>query len=354
MTSANPLLVLAAAIDLPDGPDAPDWVHLLPTLQGQVTTFDGRGPYVVADAKAIIAASFSDPRDAKGLIIDENHATDRAVSAGGSAPARGYIKEMQARPDGIWGRVEWTKAGRELVADGGYRGISPAMFLHSDQKTIRAIPRASLVNQPNLRGLTALHMESDPMTMNAIAAALGLAATATADEMVAAITVLKTPDPALQAALTEIGVVLGVDGDAPKVLAAAKLAATKEGTLIPALQSQVATLQSQVLAMTSGNARAKSEAFVDKAIADKRMGVSATSREDWISLHLADPTKTEGVVLGLLLGNPSGTGVLPPKAKDGTISLNSDQLAAAKALGKTPKEFAALVLADQAEQEAAQ
>ena len=336
-------------MDLPEGPDAPEWVHLLPTLQGAVSTHDGRGPYEVKDAEAIIAASFADSRDAKGLIIDENHATDRQAQIGGQSPARGHIVEMQARPDGIWGRVKWTKAGRELVADGGYRGISPAMFLHADQKTIRAIPRASLVNNANLRGLTPLHMENDPMTTQLIAAALGLAATATPDEMVVAITTLKTSAPALQSAMTEIGLALGVEGDAPAIVAAARLAAKKDGTLIPALQSQVASLQAEVTSLTSGNARAKSEAFVDKAITDKRMGINGANREDWVVLHMADPTRTEGVVLGLMQGNPSGTGVLPPKAKDGTISLNDDQRAAAKALGKTDKEMAAMILADQTE-----
>jgi len=79
-------LATAAAIDLPDAAVAPDWIHLLPATSGAVHTFDARGPYLLRDADAIIAASFADPR---GLPIDENHATDLAAPLGQPSPARG-------------------------------------------------------------------------------------------------------------------------------------------------------------------------------------------------------------------------------------------------------------------------
>ncbi|MEI6100087.1 MAG: hypothetical protein WCS20_17730, partial [Alphaproteobacteria bacterium] len=66
-----------AALDLPQSGEVPDWVHLLPSASGELRTFDGRGPYRVVDPAAVIAASFAaDPRDASGLLVDENHALE--------------------------------------------------------------------------------------------------------------------------------------------------------------------------------------------------------------------------------------------------------------------------------------
>ena len=94
------------------GDGVPEWVHLLPA--GEVRTQDGRGPYRAADVAALMAASL--PEGGK-LVLDENHSTDLAAPKGASAPAMGWIVELQARSDGIWGRVDWTGAGRRLVED---------------------------------------------------------------------------------------------------------------------------------------------------------------------------------------------------------------------------------------------
>ena len=58
------------------------------------------------------------------------------------APARGWIVELQGRQDGIWGKVEWTATGRDLVAGKAYRGISPVIE-HRPDNSIIAIRRAS-------------------------------------------------------------------------------------------------------------------------------------------------------------------------------------------------------------------
>jgi len=64
----TPTLALLQAMTLPVDPVA-EWVHLLPA--GTITTMDGRGPYRVSDAAALIAQSLH--QGAK-LPIDENHA----------------------------------------------------------------------------------------------------------------------------------------------------------------------------------------------------------------------------------------------------------------------------------------
>jgi hypothetical protein len=132
------------------GAGAPQWIHLLPA--GTIRTADKRGPYVVKSMHAI--ASKLAPGDK--LPIDECHSTDLAVPNGGSAPARGWIIALEARADGLWGKVDWTPSGRELVADRAYRGISP-VILHDKSGNVLAILRASLTNTPNLQGLVTLH-----------------------------------------------------------------------------------------------------------------------------------------------------------------------------------------------------
>ena len=125
--NAAPHFALMAAQDLPaiaENAEVPEWIHLVPT--GAVDTFDGRGPYELADPQSIIARSFS----RRGEIeIDINHATFQASPLGLEAPAQGWIVEMEAREDGIWGRVKWTNEGRRLVAERAYRRISPVFEL---------------------------------------------------------------------------------------------------------------------------------------------------------------------------------------------------------------------------------
>ena len=121
---------------------APEWVHLLPA--GKFSGRDGRGPYVVQDTAALIAASMAEG----DRVLDFDHATVHRER--GSGRAAGWIKAMEAREDGIWGRVEWTRKGSEALADREYRFISP-VFRHDKSGRVARIEHASLVNDPNLQ-----------------------------------------------------------------------------------------------------------------------------------------------------------------------------------------------------------
>lgn len=323
--------------------DVPDWIHLLPARQGAILTGDKRGPYHVADAEALIAASFS---QGDRLPIDENHATDLAAPKGLPAPARGWIVEMQARDDGIWGRVEWTEAGRELVASRAYRGISPVIF-HDKAKRIIAIGRASLINKPNLRGLTALHAEeTDIMFQEKIAKALELDADASEDDIMAAISALaegegESEDAALQSQLDEIGAVLGVE-EGGDVLAAAKAVADGggegDGALV-ALQAELNEVTAELNSLREDRRRAAAEAFVEGAIRECRVGVK-NQRDLFISMHMENPERTEKLVTGLQKLGPSGTSVLPPEPAEGEMALNAEEASVATMLGLDPDDFA--------------
>lgn len=153
MTTAGTIASIAVQFMTRSDPgSAEQWVHLLPagTFHGR----DGRGPYKLADAATVMAAS----REGAGralMPIDYDHQIDLAGHNGKPAPAAGWIKALQARADGIWGLVEWTERAASHLGQREYRYLSP-VFTHSRDGTVTRLLRAALTNNPNLDQLTAL------------------------------------------------------------------------------------------------------------------------------------------------------------------------------------------------------
>lgn len=318
-------IALCAAALVPPGVDGglPDFVHLVPA--GALRTRDGRGPYRLDDAGALISAS----QQFLPLPIDENHAIDLAAPKGGASPARGWIVELQARADGVWGRVEWTETGKALIADKAYRGISPHILSTKDGRVV-AVRRASLVNDPNLTDLATLHAAQDApsqektMDLVKLREALGLPADADEAAIVAAASAAR--QGALHAtthatALASIGKVVGaaVDASADAILGAVR-DKVDPAKMVPA--ETVAALQAQITELTSSRAREKAETFVDAAIAAGKVGVKPL-RDHYVARHMADAAAVEKE-LGAL---PSlhGKTVVPPPDKEGGAGALSDE-----------------------------
>ncbi|CDP54061.1 Mu-like prophage FluMu I protein [Devosia sp. DBB001] len=326
--------------DLPAAADdVPEWIHLLPA--GEIRTVDGRGPFRVSDVAALMARSME--ISGNRLVLDENHATDIAAPRGEPAPARGWIVALEERPTGVWGKVEWTKAGRELMADKAYRGISPAIA-HDRNKRVGAILRASLVNRPNLLGLASLHHQENNMDLLArLLAALGLPAETTEDTLVTAVTTLHQAraDQAvsLQSQIDPIAVAAGlqVGASAAAIAAAvATLAAEPEGAVVVSLQSELAEVTTKLNDLVEGNARQAAERYVDGAIARKVVGVSPL-RDHYISRHMADPAAVEREIGALpSLGN-ANTIVPPRSGAGGELSATDSQVIAL--MGLDPEAF---------------
>ena len=194
-----PTALCAAAELASDG--APVWVHLLPAAK--IKGKDGRS-FVLADPQAVIAASKPAATD---LPIDYEHQIDDpAKRADGPIPAAGWIKELEARPDGIWGKVEWTEQARNMIEAREYRYLSPVLMYETETKAVRRIIGAALVHRPNLE-LTALSSEQSGTALASFAKALGLPADAGAADILTAINASQTPDPKLYvpvAAVTEL------------------------------------------------------------------------------------------------------------------------------------------------------
>jgi len=130
---------------------AEQWIHIMPS--GEFSGRDGRGPWAMHNADAVIAASAAFAGK-KPIPVDYDHQIDMAAKNGQPAPAAGWIKQLQARNDGLWGLIEWTsKASAHLTAK-EYRYLSP-VFNHTPSGEVTRVLRAALTNNPALE-LTAL------------------------------------------------------------------------------------------------------------------------------------------------------------------------------------------------------
>lgn len=305
---------------------APDWVHLVPA--GRFSGADGRGPYTLADAAAVIVASMA----AGKLAVDENHATDLAAPAGGPSPARGWITAMDARADGIWGQVEWTEEGAALVSSHAYRGISPVFTTDGHGRVLRIL-RAALTNNPNLTTLTTLHHTENSMDLSRLRGLLGLPETADEAAVASAIEASRTAATAHASLLGDLAAQFSVAADPALVLAAAR--AQREAAIPPAT---VIALQTQLATLQAAHARATASAVIDAAItAGKPI---AALREHYITRHMAEAKPVEAELAALPSIHAGGLGARQAERPDGDEPTELEARLAKK-MGLDPKKLAA-------------
>lgn len=172
---------------------APEWMLLIPRVRddGILFTNDGRGPWTV-DTSAIIEKFQNDRTGSNGgprpLPFDENHSTE---SRNVSAPAFGWIDDLEDRDGEIWGHVEWNRRGRQAHEDKDYLFVSPVIYVlrgtSGEPGRVIGLKSAALTNNPNLADIAACQTPDQDHTMKltieALAAALGLPSTATADSV---------------------------------------------------------------------------------------------------------------------------------------------------------------------------
>lgn len=309
---AAPQIALCAASPIPaaaEGTTVPTRIHLLPA--GQMSTVDGRGPFRIVNPDDVIRFSMA---GGNRLPIDENHATDLAAPRGEPAPARGWITALHAQADGIWGDVEWTEAGRQLVADKAYRAISPAVAYQRDG-TVLGVVRASLVNLPNLRGLVALHQQQEHQMdlLAQLRTLLGLPDTADEAAVLSAIKggVASVATHAAQIAPIAKAVGLQEDADHALILQTVQTLADPAKT-VPA--QALITLQSEMQTLVGGLRREKAEAAVDAAIAAGKIASPQVMRDHYIARHMAEPAAVDKELGAMIsLHGATGASSQPPK-----------------------------------------
>ena len=136
---------------------------------------------------SVVAASSSYQK----LPFDAEHSTEIKGPKGEEAPAYAWIDALRINEDGsIDAHIEWTPDGEALVRGKKYRYYSPAFFNNAASQVTR-LSSVGLTNKPNLY-LPALNSENHEMTVPVqIVTVLGLAAAASADDVVNAIQQMK-------------------------------------------------------------------------------------------------------------------------------------------------------------------
>ena len=290
---------------------APEWAQLLPAgpvLQGR----DGRS-WRMSDVAGVIAA-FSPP-----FAIDYEHAQDKLAVNGQEAPAAGWVEALEVRDGEVWGRVDWTARAKAAIAAREYRFLSPAFLYSESDGEVRALTGAGLVNRPNFV-MTALNSQ-EPSMLKDIAAALGLAETATSPEILTAIGALKTAT-ALNAQHPDLA------------------------RFVPRADYELALNRANgAEAKLAADAKAAHEAKVAAAIEGAvKAGKVAPASKDF---YLATCATTEGLASFEKFVASAPTvfkEIAAPRENagaDGAVALNAEQRDVAKALGLDPKAFAA-------------
>ena len=204
------------------------------------------------------------------LPFDVEHATELKAPQGDPAPAAAWIKGLEVREGGaVYGRIEWTPKGRDMVMNREYRYYSPVFIYEKSTLNIRGLTSVGLTNKPNLF-VTALNHEhnskEDPtMDLKQLNAALGLPETATLamalnhvtkmqGDLATALNRSETPDLAKFVPKAQFDAVVATATNAQKELKELKIveletginseidAALKAGKIVPANKDYFAAM----------------------------------------------------------------------------------------------------------------
>ncbi len=316
---------------------APEWIQLMP--MGEVRFRDGREPVFVREAAAVIQASLS---DTDALPIDYDHQTDFTRDSGNAAPAAGWLRELQVRDDGIWGRVEWTERGGAAVSAKEYRFISPVFHFNKKTKAVTRILRAGLTNDPalNLKAVANRAAENQEAQMDELLKKLrellGLAEDADQKAVCSAIaTAVESAEGADNGvALASVAKALGLAEDAKAEdieIAAAKAVASaaRAGD-----RDELAERLDKIEAKTTSDA---ATAAVDKAIASGKL---TPGQRDWALGYAAkDPKAFETFIEAQPVVVASGAQLPGGKTPPGDGSLTADEKAICNRMGLSEDEF---------------
>ncbi|WP_295451925.1 phage protease [uncultured Thiodictyon sp.] len=128
-----------------------DWCELIPP--GECLTRDGRGPYTLAAAAAVVAAFAIDfpPGSDQAAPVDYDHADLKRTPGADLPPAAGWLAELRLSGNGgIEGRIEWTERARAHIAAREYRYLSPELLVDPESNAIVGLSGAGLTHRPNL------------------------------------------------------------------------------------------------------------------------------------------------------------------------------------------------------------
>ncbi len=302
-------------------------------------------PVTNEDAKSIITASLA-LAGAQDIPVDYDHQLEYAVGdkKGGQAPASGWIKKLEfVANDGIYGEIEWTPLAAQKIKDKEYLYFSPTILIGKNSGKILAIKNAGLVNEPSIDGLTKLSAalktkpQEENMDLTKIAAALGLAAAATLEQVTKAVEDLKAKSDVSEKSLSTITAALGVqDADVEKITASinglkAKKDVKEDEIIVTA--SLFNGLQETVNKLTAS----ANEAKIDAAIKEGK--ITPAQKDEYLKLMASQPEVAERLIASAPKIIGDGAVVKEPKKDD--LGLTEDQIKLCASMGVSKEEFLA-------------
>jgi phage I-like protein len=304
---------------------------------------DERGQALVTAMNAVIGAT--------PIVIDYEHQTLHKERNGQPAPAAGWIRRAEwLSGKGLEADVEWTDKAAAAIKAGEYRYISPVITWDRESGEVTGVHLAALTNHPALLGMdaaAALSTLNDPDTeeqpmkllLTALATFLGVSALDTEQAAIDALKAFKPKATLPDALSTALGLAAGADEAAAlTAIATLKTPATETVALVASLQSQVAALTAKLDAD-------KVQAAVDEAITAGKL--APAQRDQYVQLG----TKDMAMLTAILAAAPVIPGLAGQSAaakaaaagaenKGGAVAaLTADQTAIAAQLGIAPADF---------------
>lgn len=90
-------------------------------------------------------------------VIDYEHQTLNKAKNGQPAPAAGWFRKLEMRPDGLYViDARWTDNAKQMIKAGEYRFISPVFRFDPTTGDVLSLEGLALTNDPALHGLTDL------------------------------------------------------------------------------------------------------------------------------------------------------------------------------------------------------
>lgn len=320
-------------------------IQLLPL--GDMVLRDGRKFRIAgkAAAEAVIAHTKAYAGKME-LAVDYDHQTELAAvkGVGGRAPAAGWISaaSLTVEDDGIYGTVEWTPAATAALSAREYRYLSPT-FWNDKAGNVLVIKGAGLVNIPAIDALASLAAtDLNPETQmdySKIATALGLAATATEAEILAAIAKLAGEDVGEMVATAATALGLATTASLKDILGAATTAATKTLEIDPKAFVPMAAF----LELQASVASFQTDKTADAVTAALAAGKLSPAMKDWgLALCKSDPAAFAAFVdkAPVIVGGAGADLGAKPDFDGTAATLTETELATASALGLTPAAFA--------------
>lgn len=302
---------------LPEG-KAPEWIEIIPAGP-EIVCRDKRKYKNLAPEGIVTAFKENDAF----LPVDYEHSSELRAPEGLSAPAVGWIVEMEVRQGSIWAKIDWTEEGAAAVASKSYRYISPAFWADSRNGSITSIDSIALTNNPAMRlnAIASKNKQENTQMLKAIASALGLKEGATETEILNAV--------ALKNADIEKHKASAVKPDVEKFVARSEYE-----TLIQTCSG----LRGEIKELKDAEKTKATASAVDKAIADGKVPPATRDSEiEYCDVVGVEKYTTRLKNMTVIASNKEDENLNNPEIKDG--KLTDDQKVMCRSMNIKEKDY---------------